>query len=123
MKIVAAKVLCLLGICVLMLAGSLLPVKIIQADHEKAHRSRKVISLCNSFGGGVFLATCFNALLPAVRGKVTVCVSPAEDSADLLPYGDGAVGSVSNQSGPLSPHLPFRCCLVGKLDLFGAGGG
>lgn len=71
MKIVVAKVLCLLGICVLMLAGSLLPVKIIEADYEKAHRSRKVIALCNSFGGGVFLATCFNALLPAVRGKVT----------------------------------------------------
>ncbi|OXB69622.1 UNVERIFIED_CONTAM: hypothetical protein H355_000137 [Colinus virginianus] len=70
MKIVVAKVLCLLGICVLMLAGSLLPVKIIEADYEKAHRSRKVISLCNSFGGGVFLATCFNALLPAVRGKL-----------------------------------------------------
>ncbi|XP_031460016.1 zinc transporter ZIP3 [Phasianus colchicus] len=70
MKIVAAKVLCLLGICVLMLAGSLLPVKIIEADYEKAHRSRKVITLCNSFGGGVFLATCFNALLPAVRGKL-----------------------------------------------------
>ncbi|XP_027327638.1 zinc transporter ZIP3 [Anas acuta] len=70
MKIVVAKVLCLLGICVLMLAGSLLPVKIIEADSEKAQRSRKVIALCNSFGGGVFLATCFNALLPAVRGKL-----------------------------------------------------
>lgn len=71
MKIVVAKVLCLLGICVLMLAGSLLPVKIIEADYEKAHRSKKVLALCNSFGGGVFLATCFNALLPAVREKVT----------------------------------------------------
>ncbi|NXJ72301.1 S39A3 protein, partial [Rostratula benghalensis] len=70
MKIVVAKVLCLLGICVLMLAGSLLPVKIIEADHEKAHRSKKVLSLCNSFGGGVFLATCFNTLLPAVREKL-----------------------------------------------------
>ncbi|KAI6072278.1 Zinc transporter ZIP3 [Aix galericulata] len=70
MKIVVAKVLCLLGICVLMLAGSLLPVKVMEADYEKAHRSRKVIALCNSFGGGVFLATCFNALLPAVRGKL-----------------------------------------------------
>ncbi|KFP91345.1 PREDICTED: zinc transporter ZIP3 [Apaloderma vittatum] len=70
MKIVVAKVLCLLGICVLMLAGSLLPVKIIEADYEKAHRSKKVLALCNSFGGGVFLATCFNALLPAVREKL-----------------------------------------------------
>ncbi|NXX57543.1 S39A3 protein, partial [Scopus umbretta] len=71
MKIVVAKVLCLLGICILMLAGSLLPVKIIEADYEKAHRSRKVLALCNSFGGGVFLATCFNALLPAVREKLS----------------------------------------------------
>ncbi|KAM7081369.1 S39A3 protein, partial [Ciconia maguari] len=70
MKIVVTKVLCLLGICVLMLAGSLLPVKIIEADYEKAHRSKKVLALCNSFGGGVFLATCFNTLLPAVREKL-----------------------------------------------------
>ncbi|NXC21717.1 S39A3 protein, partial [Corythaeola cristata] len=70
MKIVVTKVLCLLGICVLMLAGSLLPVKIIEADYEKAYRSKKVLALCNSFGGGVFLATCFNALLPAVREKL-----------------------------------------------------
>ncbi|XP_064325425.1 zinc transporter ZIP3 [Phalacrocorax carbo] len=70
MRVVVTKVLCLLGICVLMLAGSLLPVKIIEADYEKAHRSRKVLALCNSFGGGVFLATCFNTLLPAVREKL-----------------------------------------------------
>ncbi|XP_008169751.1 zinc transporter ZIP3 [Chrysemys picta bellii] len=70
MNIKAVKVLCLLGVFFLMLLGSLLPVKIIEADYEKAHRSRKVIALCNSFGGGVFLATCFNALLPAVREKL-----------------------------------------------------
>ncbi|NXK81705.1 S39A3 protein, partial [Amazona guildingii] len=70
MKIVVTKVLCLLGICVLMLMGSLLPVKIIEADYEKAHCSKKVLALCNSFGGGVFLATCFNVLLPAVREKL-----------------------------------------------------
>ncbi|NXM04158.1 S39A3 protein, partial [Tyrannus savana] len=70
MRIVVAKVLCLLGISVLVLAGALLPVRLIQANHEKAQRSRKVLALWNSFGGGVFLATCFNALLPAVRGKL-----------------------------------------------------
>ncbi|XP_019393846.1 PREDICTED: zinc transporter ZIP3 [Crocodylus porosus] len=70
MKILVAKVLCLLGVFILMLFGSLLPVKLIEADYEKAHRSRKVLALCNSFGGGVFLATCFNALLPAVREKL-----------------------------------------------------
>ncbi|KFP05010.1 zinc transporter ZIP3 isoform X2 [Calypte anna] len=71
MKLVVAKVLCLLGICGLMLAGSLLPVRIMDADYEKAHSSRKVLALCNSFGGGVFLATCFNTLLPAVREKLS----------------------------------------------------
>ncbi|XP_064252808.1 zinc transporter ZIP3 [Passer domesticus] len=70
MRIVVAKVLCLLGICVLLLAGALLPVRLIEADPEKAQRSRRLLALWNSFGGGVFLATCFNALLPAVRGKL-----------------------------------------------------
>uniref|UniRef100_A0A8C3QL48 Zinc transporter ZIP3 n=1 Tax=Cyanoderma ruficeps TaxID=181631 RepID=A0A8C3QL48_9PASS len=70
MRVLVAKVLCLLAICVLVLAGALLPVRIIQADYEKAQRSRKILGLWNSFGGGVFLATCFNALLPAVRGKL-----------------------------------------------------
>ncbi|KAM6040058.1 zinc transporter ZIP3 [Theristicus caerulescens] len=82
MKIVVAKVLCLLGICVLMLAGSLLPVKIIEADYEKAHRPKKVLALCNSFGGGVFLATCFNALLPAVREKLDVVLKQGNVTTD-----------------------------------------
>ncbi|XP_062452312.1 zinc transporter ZIP3 [Rhea pennata] len=82
MKIVIAKVLCLLGVCVLMLVGSLLPVKIIEADYEKAHRSKKVIALCNSFGGGVFLATCFNALLPAVREKLGEVLSQGNVTTD-----------------------------------------
>lgn len=72
---VVAKVLCLLGICVLVLAGALLPVRLMEADHEKAQRSRRLLALWSSFGGGVFLATCFNALLPAVRGKVSAALS------------------------------------------------
>ncbi|NXX98902.1 S39A3 protein, partial [Centropus bengalensis] len=82
MKIVVAKVLCLLGIFILMLAGSLLPVKIIEADYEKAHRSKKVLALCNSFGGGVFLATCFNALLPAVREKLSEVLKQGNVTTD-----------------------------------------
>ncbi|XP_025897233.1 zinc transporter ZIP3 [Nothoprocta perdicaria] len=82
MRILLAKVLCLLGVCVLMLLGSLLPVKIIEADYEKAHRSRRVIALCNSFGGGVFLATCFNALLPAVREKLSDVLSQGNVTTD-----------------------------------------
>ncbi|NXK70273.1 S39A3 protein, partial [Sylvietta virens] len=70
MRVLVAKVLCVLGVCVLVLAGALLPVRILEADYEKAQRSRKILALWNSFGGGVFLATCFNALLPAVRGKL-----------------------------------------------------
>lgn len=69
-KLLVAKLLCMVGMFFFMLLGSLLPVKVIEADFEKAHRSKKVLSLCNTFGGGVFLATCFNALLPAVRDKV-----------------------------------------------------
>ncbi|NXQ22796.1 S39A3 protein, partial [Peucedramus taeniatus] len=70
MRLVVAKLLCLLGMCVLVLAGALLPVRLLEAEHEKAPRSRRLLALWNSFGGGVFLATCFNALLPAVRGKL-----------------------------------------------------
>lgn len=67
-----AKVLCLLGVFALMLAGILVPVRLMmQVDYEKAQNYRKALALCNSFGGGVFLATCFNALLPAVRDKVS----------------------------------------------------
>lgn len=70
-KLLVAKILCMVGVFFFMLLGALLPVKIIETDFEKAQRSRKVLSLCNTFGGGVFLATCFNALLPAVREKVS----------------------------------------------------
>uniref|UniRef100_A0A8C0WA91 Zinc transporter ZIP3 n=1 Tax=Castor canadensis TaxID=51338 RepID=A0A8C0WA91_CASCN len=71
MKLLVAKVLCMVGVFFFMLLGSLLPVKVIHTDFDKAHRSKKILSLCNTFGGGVFLATCFNALLPAVREKYT----------------------------------------------------
>ncbi|KAJ8278722.1 hypothetical protein COCON_G00057880 [Conger conger] len=70
MEIIVAKVLCLLTVFALMLAGILVPVRVMQVDYEKAQRYRKILALCNSFGGGVFLATCFNALLPTVREKV-----------------------------------------------------
>lgn len=70
MEIVLAKILCLVGVFALMLAGILVPVQILQMDYEKTQKYRKPLALCNSFGGGVFLATCFNALLPAIRDKV-----------------------------------------------------
>lgn len=71
MDILVAKLLGLLGLFGLMLAGVLVPVRLLLVDYDRAHRYRRALSLCNSFGGGVFLATCFNALLPAVRDKVT----------------------------------------------------
>lgn len=70
MQILVAKLLGLLGLFGLMLAGVLVPVRLLLVDYDKAQRYRRPLSLCNSFGGGVFLATCFNALLPAVRDKV-----------------------------------------------------
>lgn len=79
-KLLVAKLLCMVGVFFFMLLGALLPVKIIEMDFEKAQRSRKVLSLCNTFGGGVFLATCFNALLPTVREKVR---------PHCAPYGQG----------------------------------
>uniref|UniRef100_A0A4X1VS72 DIRAS family GTPase 1 n=20 Tax=Boreoeutheria TaxID=1437010 RepID=A0A4X1VS72_PIG len=82
MKLLVAKILCMVGVFFFMLLGSLLPVKIIESDFEKAHRSKKILSLCNTFGGGVFLATCFNALLPAVREKLQKVLSLGHISTD-----------------------------------------
>ncbi|XP_056108632.1 zinc transporter ZIP3-like [Rhinichthys klamathensis goyatoka] len=70
MELAVAKILCLLGVFALMLGGILIPVRVMQMDYDKITRYRRVVALSNSFGGGVFLATCFNALLPAVREKV-----------------------------------------------------
>ncbi|KAF7461034.1 zinc transporter ZIP3 isoform X1 [Marmota monax] len=82
MKLLVAKILCMVGVFFFMLLGSLLPVKVIETDFEKAHRSKKILSLCNTFGGGVFLATCFNALLPAVREKLQRVLSLGHISTD-----------------------------------------
>lgn len=68
MDILVAKLLGMLGLLVLMLAGVLVPVRLLSSD--SAVRYRRSLPLLNAFGGGVFLATCFNALLPAVREKV-----------------------------------------------------
>lgn len=81
-KLLVVKILCMVGVFFFMLLGSLLPVKIIETDFEKAHRSKKILSLCNTFGGGVFLATCFNALLPAVREKLQKVLSLGHISTD-----------------------------------------
>lgn len=82
MDILVAKLLGLLGLFGAMLAGVLLPVRLLLVDYDKAHRYRRALSLCSSFGGGVFLATCFNALLPAVRDKVGAVLVQLKVSSD-----------------------------------------
>ncbi|XP_044054895.1 zinc transporter ZIP3-like [Siniperca chuatsi] len=82
MEILVAKLLGLLGLFGLVLAGVLVPVRLLLVDYDKAHRYRRALSLCNSFGGGVFLATCFNALLPTVRDKVADVFRQLKISSD-----------------------------------------
>ncbi|XP_029683454.1 zinc transporter ZIP3 isoform X1 [Takifugu rubripes] len=80
MDILVAKLLGMLGLLVLMLAGVLVPVRLLSSD--SALRYRRSLPLLNAFGGGVFLATCFNALLPAVREKVASLLEQLKVSSD-----------------------------------------
>lgn len=112
-KLLVAKVLCMVGVFFFMLLGSLLPVKIIEADFEKAHRSKKVLSLCNTFGGGVFLATCFNALLPAVRDKVRP--RGRAQGAQGPRARACAPGGLRTMSGAVLSGSPPRCFGTGSL--------
>uniref|UniRef100_A0A8C6WRL4 Zinc transporter ZIP3 n=1 Tax=Neogobius melanostomus TaxID=47308 RepID=A0A8C6WRL4_9GOBI len=82
MELLWVKLAGMLGLFGLMLAGVLLPVRLLLVDRDKAHRYRRPLSLCNAFGGGVFLATCFNALLPAVRSKVSEVMSSLQMAGD-----------------------------------------
>ncbi|XP_023056828.1 uncharacterized protein LOC111534468 isoform X1 [Piliocolobus tephrosceles] len=112
-KLLVAKILCMVGVFFFMLLGSLLPVKIIETDFEKAHRSKKILSLCNTFGGGVFLATCFNALLPAVREKhVETDISAARMEilvvSDVSCVPEATAGPLFPQSHGVTPS-PSDC--------------
>ncbi|XP_033821774.1 zinc transporter ZIP3-like [Periophthalmus magnuspinnatus] len=82
MQLLVAKLLGMLGLFGLMLGGVLVPVRLLLVDHDKVQRYRRSLSLCNAFGGGVFLATCFNALLPAVRDKVSEVFSELKLTSD-----------------------------------------
>uniref|UniRef100_A0A8C1FWM6 Zinc transporter ZIP3 n=1 Tax=Cyprinus carpio carpio TaxID=630221 RepID=A0A8C1FWM6_CYPCA len=53
MEIAVAKILCLLGVFALMLAGILVPVRVMRMEYDKVTRYRRVVALSNSFGGGV----------------------------------------------------------------------
>lgn len=82
MELLWVKLVGTLGLFGLMLGGVLVPVRLLLVDRDKAQRYRRPLSLCNAFGGGVFLATCFNALLPAVRDKVSSVMSWLRLSSD-----------------------------------------
>ncbi|KAJ8408414.1 hypothetical protein AAFF_G00258280 [Aldrovandia affinis] len=74
---------CVLKPCLGVIQRSILvPVRVMQVDYDKAQRYRKALALGNSFGGGVFLATCFNALLPTVREKVDEVLKLVHVQAD-----------------------------------------
>uniref|UniRef100_H3CBE9 Zinc transporter ZIP3 n=1 Tax=Tetraodon nigroviridis TaxID=99883 RepID=H3CBE9_TETNG len=80
MDILVAKLLAMLGLLVLVLTGVLLPVRLLLAS-DSARRCRRAQPLCSAFAGG-FLATCFNALLPAVREKVALLLEQLKVSSD-----------------------------------------
>ncbi|XP_043984430.1 zinc transporter ZIP3-like isoform X1 [Gambusia affinis] len=82
MQLLVVKLLGLLGLSALILAGILVPVRLLLADSEKAGRYHRGLALGNCFGGGVFLATCFNALLPAVRDKAAGVLQQLQVSSD-----------------------------------------
>lgn len=81
MDILVAKLLAMLGLLVLVLTGVLVPVRLLLLSSDSAHRYRRSLPLSNAFAGGVFLATCFNALLPAVREKVSLSPPPTHTRA------------------------------------------
>uniref|UniRef100_A0A8C6TXZ7 Zinc transporter ZIP3 n=1 Tax=Neogobius melanostomus TaxID=47308 RepID=A0A8C6TXZ7_9GOBI len=51
MELLWVKLAGMLGLFGLMLAGVLLPVRLLLVDRDKAHRYRRPLSLCNAFGG------------------------------------------------------------------------
>lgn len=77
MDVLVAKLLGMLALLVLVLTGVLVPVRLLLLGSDSARRYRRSLPLSNAFGGGVFLATCFNALLPAVREKVGLSLTHA----------------------------------------------
>ncbi|XP_062816718.1 zinc transporter ZIP3 [Anolis carolinensis] len=90
MRVLLAKLLCMAGVFLLTLAASLLPVKLLRAHSAgKAPGgggggSRRALSLCNAFATGVLLATGFNALLPAVRDKMSEVLRLGQVRTDYL---------------------------------------
>uniref|UniRef100_S4RJE9 Zinc transporter ZIP3 n=1 Tax=Petromyzon marinus TaxID=7757 RepID=S4RJE9_PETMA len=86
------KALCALAMFVLMSLGCLLPVWLLRrAEAAESRRARRLMAAANTFAGGVFLGTCFCALLPSVREKVRS----------------------QNTTGPAGHQYPLaECCMV-----------
>ena len=62
----------MIGIFMLTLLFTLLPLKLVPADPAKlasSPRTQRVIDFCNCFSGGIFLGTCFVQLVPFVESK------------------------------------------------------
>ncbi|XP_002735524.1 zinc transporter ZIP3-like [Saccoglossus kowalevskii] len=75
MKLLILRILFGIGIFAGTLLFGLLPLKIIRKQDDDIKpgsiRSHRIMALLNCFSGGVFLGTCFLALLPAARMKLT----------------------------------------------------
>ncbi|CAH1773811.1 unnamed protein product [Owenia fusiformis] len=71
MDTILARGLCTLAILAVNFIACILPLKIIPRDPNRvlSSKSERIISFCNCFAGGVFLGTCFIALLPNIHEK------------------------------------------------------
>ncbi|XP_032827230.1 zinc transporter ZIP3 [Petromyzon marinus] len=82
------KALCALAMFVLMSLGCLLPVWLLRrAEAAESRRARRLMAAANTFAGGVFLGTCFCALLPSVREKAFI-VGKAMGLPDQYPLAE-----------------------------------
>ncbi|XP_074643502.1 zinc transporter ZIP3-like [Tubulanus polymorphus] len=73
MDLVLLKVIFLISIYVICVFCCCLPLKIIPKNRAEYvdKRSKKILSYCNCFAGGVFLGVCFIGLIPALTHKFT----------------------------------------------------
>lgn len=87
-SVVVLQVVFLLLTFVSTLLSVLLPLKLVARSpgKELSSNSARILSFCNCFSGGVFLATCFLQLVPYVYSKFTEALSVDElaDSDEIM---------------------------------------